>query len=179
MRSLVVHEGRRRGGHKVSRDIDLLQLGHDSEEAGDFTAAREFFEKGGRSGVPACWSRLGYMFDVGIGVPIDKAKAMSCYRRAWRGQDWVAATNIAILYREVGNNRAMFRWFERAAACGDGDALVDLAKCYIEGTGVRKNIAAAQRLLGAAKTSHFITEDGREQAEAMLDDFGEQEPEVR
>jgi hypothetical protein len=108
------------------------------------------------------------MFDVGLGVEADKDRAMQLYRQAWRHGSQVAANNIAILYRERGKHRLMFQWFERAANAGDGDALLDLAKCYLGGTGVRKSVQSALRHLAAAANSHIITEASREEAEALL-----------
>jgi uncharacterized protein len=108
------------------------------------------------------------MFDVGIGVRVDKAKAMSYYRRAWRRGEWVGACNIAILYREAGKRRAAFRWFLRAAEAGDGDSFVEVAKCYHSGEGVRKNLRLADQALNSAATSNCITEEGREEAQELL-----------
>jgi hypothetical protein len=54
---------------------------------------------------------LANIYDLGVGVSVDKAEAMRLYRRAWRKRSSVAANNIAILYREHDNRRAMFRWF--------------------------------------------------------------------
>jgi TPR repeat protein len=62
----------------------------------------------------------------------------------------------------------MFQWFERAASAGDRDALLDLAKCYLSGTGVRKSVQLALQHLAAAAKSDNITEAGPEEAEALL-----------
>ena len=141
---------------------DLLAEGDAKEQVGNFDAARRLFERGGKLGQHYCWSRLAYMYDVGIGVRVDKAKAMSYYRRSWRKGEWVGATNIAILYREAGKRRAAFRWFLRAAEAGDGDFFVEVAKCYRLGMGVRKNHVLARQALDGATASDRITEGGRE-----------------
>jgi len=145
--------------------------GDAKEDAGEFDAARRAFEAGAALGDPNCWSRLGSMFDNGIGYPVDKARAMSCYKRAWRSRDICAANNIAILYRETRKWRLMFQWFQRCVAEGDGDALVEIAKCYRDGIGVRKNRAAAIRALTEAATSQSITPTGIEEARAILADL--------
>lgn len=92
---------------------------------------------------------------------------MKFYMKAWKRGSHAAATNIAILYREMGNNRAMFGWYERVARAGDGSAQLDMAKCYLSGTGVRKDIQKALRCLAVANTSEYITEYEREEAQAM------------
>jgi len=151
----------------ISTDA-LFQIGDTAQEAGNYELAHQSFERAAVLGNPECLSRLAYMFDVGIGVGIDKAHAMRLYQRAWRRGSAVAANNIAILYREQGKLRHMFRWFQRAVESGDTDAHVELAKCYLNGTGVRKSAQSALRHLAAAAGSPCITEASREEAEQIL-----------
>jgi TPR repeat protein len=155
----------------MTKEWDLFEEGDAREDAGDFDGARQSFEQGAKLGDPGCLCRLGLMFDRGVGCPIDKTKAMSCYKRAWRSRDLAAAQNIAIIYREAGKPRLMSQWFKRAASAGDGDALVEMARCYLDGIGVRKDIAAAKRALEAAIISENITEYSQEIAESMLADL--------
>lgn len=153
----------------VETDV-LFRLGHDAEEAGDLPTAVRNFQRGAILGDTMAMTRLAYMYDVGLGVAEDKSEAMRLYRRAWRMEgNLCAANNIAILYRERGNRRAMFQWFRRAAERGDGDADLDLAKCYLRGLGVRRDGAAGLRHLRAAIGSDYVTEANREEAQALLD----------
>jgi TPR repeat protein len=148
----------------------LFRLGDAAEEAKDYVRARQLFEQGAALGHEGCLTRLALMFDVGIGVEIDKPFAMRCYRRAWRRwRSETAANNIAVLYREAGNRIASFQWFKRAAEHGDGDALVELAKCYLGGLGVRRSAKEAVTRLSAALISSNICEAGREEAAALLE----------
>jgi TPR repeat protein len=150
----------------------LFRIGDAAEDAGDYERARQAFEKGAALGDVSCLNRLAYLFDVGIGVEVDKAFAMRCYQRAWRrGRCYVAANNIAVLYRESGNLKAMFQWFERAAEQGDEDALVELAKCYLDGLGVRRSIDQALRRLAAAASKPNLFEASREEVGALLAEF--------
>jgi TPR repeat protein len=151
----------------ISADI-LFRQGDDAERAERFDLALQCFERGAALGDADCFDRLGMMYDVGRGVAIDKSFAMRCYQRAWRRGSQVAANNIAILYREVGDQRAMFRWFKRAAEPGDGDAHVELAKCYMDGSGVRKSLPNALRQLNAAVNNSRISDDSLEEARALL-----------
>lgn len=152
----------------VSTDA-LFHIAHAAEEAGNYELARQSFERAASLGCSACLTRLAYMFDVGIGVEVDKSRAMHLYKRAWRQRSEVAANNIAILYRERSQHRLMFQWFLRAANAGDGDALVELAKCYLSGVGVRKSAQDALRCLASAASSNCITEANQEEAEALLE----------
>ena len=147
----------------------LLRLAWAAGERGDLESARRYYEQGAVLGDPQCLQALGYMYDVGEGVTEDKAQAMNLYRKAWRLGSHAAATNIAILYREQGKPRLMFRWFERVAKAGDGSAHLDMARCYLNGVGVRKNLQAALRCLAVANSSFYISEFEREGAQALLD----------
>lgn len=148
----------------------LFRIGDAADEAGNFALARQSFERGAALGDVECLCRLAYLFDVGRGVDVDKAMAMRCYQRAWRrSRDGVAAVNIAILYRERSNLRSMFRWWQRAAERGDGSARLEMAKCYRQGHGVRRDLQAALRCLSAAISSNDIYEEDREEAQHLLD----------
>ena len=148
-----------------------FETGDAAEEAGDFPGARRAFEQGAQLGDPICWQRLGLMFDLGIGVQVNKKEAMRCYRQAWRQRDLASARNIAVLYEEVGKNRAMFSWLRRAAQGGDGGAYLELAKCYRDGVGVRRSTDAVLRCLAAAIGSPHIAEFEREEAQEIMDAF--------
>ena len=152
----------------VSTDA-LFRIGDAAEEAGNYDLARRSFERAASLGDAECLSRLAYMFDVGLGVEVDKANAMRLYKRAWRRGSYVAANNIAVLYREQGDDRLMVEWFRRAATRDDGDALVELAKCYLNGCGVRKSNQTALRYLAAATSSNVISETARKEAQALLE----------
>jgi len=145
----------------------LLLIAHNANEEGDFDRARKCYEQGAKLGDAQCLQSLAYMYDVGKGVDEDKKLAMALYRKAWRKGSHAAASNIAILYREQGKHRTMFRWFERMAVAGDGSAQLDLAKCYLSGLGVRKNPQAALRCLNTAVSSFYISESEREEAQAL------------
>ena len=147
----------------------LFRIADAAEEEGRLDFARQSFERGAALGSIDCLTRLAYLYDVGLGVDVDKTYAMRLYQRAWRrGRSIVAATNIAILYRERGNPRAMFRWFQRAVEQGDGSASLDMAKCYLDGLGTSRDPLAARRCLAAAIRSSYITEAEREEAVALM-----------
>ena len=151
-------------------DAELcLRRGCAAEDAGDYELARTCYAQAAALGDPIGLTSLAYLHELGLGVTVDKARAMQLYRRAWRlHRDGCAANNIAILYRERGDRRAMFRWFQRCAATGDGDAYVELAKCYRDGLGVRRSPELVARWLGAALAEVHISEAARDEAEAMM-----------
>ncbi|WP_425506234.1 tetratricopeptide repeat protein [Sphingobium subterraneum] len=146
----------------------LLRIAYTAAEQGDFDLARRCYEQGAALGDFLCLHALGYMYDIGEGMPEDKTLAMKIYRRAWRLGSHASGTNIAILYRERGKIRLMFRWYQRVAAAGDGSAQLEMAKCYLRGRGVKRDPQAALRCLAAAEASNYISEYERDLARRLL-----------
>lgn len=146
----------------------LLRIAYAAADSGDFDRARRCYEHGAALGDFLCLHALGYMHDVGEGVPENKPLAMKIYRKAWRLGSHASAENIAVLYREQGRFSMMFRWYQRAAAAGDGSSHLEMAKCYLAGSGVRKNPQASLRCLAVAIGSHYISEYEREEAQALM-----------
>jgi TPR repeat protein len=146
----------------------LWALADAAARDGDHERAKALYERGAGLGDSACWVGLGFMFDTGQGVEVDKERALQCYRAAWRSRDPAAANNIAVLYREKGDRRAMFRWFKRAAEQGDDGAYLDLAKCYREGVGVRKSLDEALRCLARVMAGSCVSEAERDEARELL-----------
>jgi TPR repeat protein len=147
---------------------EFFSRGDDAQEAGDFDLARVCFEQGAASGDVFCLSRLAYLYDLGIGVPIDKRRARGLYLRAWRLGCHIAGNNLAVLHREDGNHGAMARWFRRALERGDDGARVELAKCYLQGLGVEPSPTLALRHLQVVLAGSGIVEWEREEAEALV-----------
>lgn len=151
----------------------LFHIGDAAQEEGDDARALAAFTRGAALGCTDCMSRLAHMLDAGAGTPVDKAAATKLYRYLWRvEQSTLAANNLAILCRERGKYRAMFGWYRRAAEHDDGSAQFEMAKCYLDGIGVRRDANAAMRCLAVAVRSEYITEYEREQAQALIDCLG-------
>ena len=136
--------------------------------SGDLPGAFRCLRLGASDGQRSCMMNLGYFYDEGIGTLRSKHEAMRWYKRAFASGDSGAASNIAILFRERGSHHHMFRWFIAAARRDDGDALVDVAKCYQMGLGVPRStmmtIANARKALRSTRLSVA----GREEALGLL-----------
>lgn len=167
-KAIIPHRARPPYKLPVPNTDALLRIAYTAAENGDFAHARRCYEQGAALGDFMCLHALGYMHDVGEGVSENKPLAMKIYRRAWRLGSHASATNIAVLYREQGKSRLMFRWYQRVAAAGDGSAHLEMAKCYLAGSGVRKNAEEALRCLATAIGSHYISEYEREEAQALV-----------
>ena len=90
------------------------------------------------------------------------------YIRKWRAKaargECSGMSNVAAAYRILENFRLAARWYKRAAAHGDGDALTEWGYCLQHGVGIRKDKRAAQRAYRAAIASKWITDYAREEA---------------
>jgi TPR repeat protein len=147
-------------------------MAHQAWGKGERKRAFDLFAEGAAMGQVGCMLALGYFYDEGIGIRKNKGQAMLWYKRAYRNGSSAAASNIATLYGEQHRDRLAFQWFRRAAQLGDGDANVDLAKCCLQGKGVRRSIPSAKRYLRAALSSTFVTEAGRDEAAALVRGVG-------
>jgi TPR repeat protein len=71
----------------------------------------------------------------------------------------------------LGSIECMFGWFQRAADTGDGSAQLNIAKCYLNGIGVRTDVSAGLRCLAIAIQSNCISEVEREEAVSLRSTF--------
>ena len=103
-------------------------------------------ERAEQGKVTAQW-QLGYLFEVGAGLPKDLAKAVALYQKA-AGQGFAQAQCfMGDLYRDgkgvpkdVGK---AIELFEKAASQGLAQARNNLARLYETGTGVKQNLPKA------------------------------------
>jgi len=149
-------------------DAKLEREAHDAWEIGRRTVAFRLYSELASRGTSTGMLNLGYFYDCGIGVRKNRAMALKWYRRAYRRGSSAAASNIATIYRDDGRHRLEAQWYARAVRLKDGDAAVELAKLVLAGKGVRESRSHASRLLKRASVSQFITENGRDEARAML-----------
>jgi hypothetical protein len=80
----------------------------------------------------------------------------------------VFLSNVAILYRDLGNYPRAYHWWRKAAAGGDGDSFVDVGYCLQYGIGVRANPESAKEAYEGAIVSYYIAEYTAEEARYHL-----------
>ena len=146
----------------------LEEAAHQAWDAGDLKAAFDNFRAGAALGWRGCMINRGYFHDEGLGTLRSKHEAMCWYRKAFESGDVAAATNVAILFRERGNQRRMCHWLRRGVLRGDGDALVDLARCHLDGSGVPKSKSRAVACARKALRSNWISVGAIEDARRLL-----------
>ncbi|WP_224368984.1 tetratricopeptide repeat protein [Hyalangium versicolor] len=134
-------------------------------ERGQFTEAFRLFLEAAQAGDSRAQVTVGYLYDTGQGVSQSRTQALLWYRKASHKGVASAATNIATIYRDEGRLRLAVRWFEKAAALGDDEALLDMARLY---AGPLEEPAMARKLLSRVLRAKRASEDNREQAERLL-----------
>lgn len=136
--------------------------GKDAFSEGKYDAALVAFGDGFRAGDAASGYYLARMLELGLGVDPDPAAAQQLYLKAAEGGNVEAQNRLALMhYRgEMGvaqDYPMAAQLFEQAAAQGDGNAMFNLGKLYLEGKGVAKDAAKAVTLYKqAADQDHIL-----------------------
>jgi TPR repeat protein len=130
----------------------------------DTYAAVRWFRQSAIAGNPSGQNHLGVCLCAGRGVRRNDTEALRWFKRALRKGYPCAANNIASVYADRKNNRRAIFWYQRAAACGDGDALVEMGRRYYAGVGIRRDPEHAVRCFHKAIKSNNISQAGREDA---------------
>ena len=100
-----------------------------------------------RQGAISAERNLGVMYDRGVGVARDPARAADWLRRAAEAGDRDAAYQLGAMYESgrgvtQGDTQAL-AWYSKAALLGDREAQVKVGKAYEQGRGVASNIGEA------------------------------------
>jgi TPR repeat protein len=94
---------------------------------------------------------VGLMYEQGIGVEKDAAKAIYWYGKSAAQGNSNAQYNLAVLYENgIGTTIDYAKansWYREASAQGDALAIGNLGMLYIRGDGVNKNLIAGVALL--------------------------------
>lgn len=130
--------------------------------------AAQSIRRAAEHGSAPAQNTLGVLLSNGDSVRKDTEEALMWLRRAFRAGHSLAASNLAITYREIGQLRMAVKWFRKAANAGDGDALVQLGIHHYWGKGVRKNPNAAIRCFRKAVKGGNICGYGRDDAFFLL-----------
>lgn len=117
-------------------------------------------------GMADAQANVGWLYQGGLGVGVDYAKAREWYERAAANGHAVAINNLGVLYEHgwgvaLDLKRAVAN-YQRSAELGYRFAQFNLGRAYLDGVGVSKDSALAKHWLTLA------AEQGVTQAAAML-----------
>lgn len=126
----------------------------------DHELAIENLKNGAKLNHPRCISTLGYIYEYGYRTEINMEKAIEYYHKGVELNDELAAYQLGLLYRD-GAGSYLIKNPERAAQLfmlckSSGDGQYELAKCYRDGFGVKKDDRlAAEAFKRAAELGHM------------------------
>lgn len=132
----------------------------------------QLIKKAAEQGYAPAEFSMAYNYEHGIGVPFDRDKALAFYTRSAEAGYAPAQTNLGIIYyrgdlKLAKSDKEAFEWFCRGAEGGDGAAMFNLYKCFMDGIGTEPDKATAIQWLKNA------AELGNEQAVALINSSGE------
>lgn len=144
-------------------DAALRQY-EEGDAAGAFAALKALAESGNDAAFPI----LGYLYDVGEGTRKNTKRAIHWYEQGYKAGSSMCASNLATIYRDAGDARKEFKWYQRGAAMDDGDAQVEVAIRLLTGKGVRRDLKEAIRLLEQVQKMSHTSEAGQDTARQLL-----------
>jgi hypothetical protein len=131
-------------------------------------SARKTFEWTRRSaelGSATSQNQLGSILCASGATGANWREGINWLKKAFRGGDSTAATNLAITYRENGDLRRAVLWFRKAVASKEDDgAYIQLGIHYYWGRGIRTDHVAAVRCFRKAIRGKNMVEASRDDA---------------
>jgi len=129
--------------------------------------------KAARAGNLSAQLNLGAHLATGKGVRQSGEKALYCYKRAAARRYAAAASNAACIYRDQGRVKLALRWFKKAVALGDDDAMLEVAKLCLGALGAARR---ARRLLARVVSSKKVAPITQEEALRLQQELQEVRP---
>ncbi|HLL06902.1 MAG TPA: hypothetical protein VK539_40380 [Myxococcaceae bacterium] len=153
-------------------DSLVVQANQLAEEGKNRQAVRLLL-KAARAGNLSAQLNLGAHLATGKGVRQSGEKALYCYKRAAARRYAAAASNAACIYRDQGRVKLALRWFKKAVALGDDDAMLEVAKLCLGALGAARR---ARRLLARVVSSKKVAPITQEEALRLQQELQEVRP---
>jgi len=115
----------------------------------DHTKALELFHRSAELGYTGSYTNIGYAYQHGQGVEVDKKKAVYHYEQAAIGGHEIARYNLGLVEKKAGHyERAMGHWVI-AVRSGDNNSLNAIKDSYSNGHATKEDYTKALRLYQA------------------------------
>ena len=118
----------------LQRQTGALWMNADQYEESDperrFRLLRSLISQGHND--PGLFQNLAFAYAEGLGTKRNRFQALRWNRKAWRRGSESAACNAGIDAKLDGRQTLAVIWFRRAIAMGSSDALLHLAKLYLQ-----------------------------------------------
>jgi TPR repeat protein len=146
----VAEEQRAQADHILASAVDIIRNLPGQRDMNTWKQIFALFQAGAEHGDAGMMIVLGYLYDEGLGVVQDHAKARKWYEKAADKGDANAMTHLGELYASgqgVAKDYVEARkWYEKAAAKDDASAMNGLGWLYENGHGVVQDYAKAREL---------------------------------
>lgn len=107
------------------------------------TAAMTWYQASADQGNPSAQSALSTALSSGGEIECNFPLATYWGNKAVAQGDASAAFNVGTIYRDMGEPRLAFRWYQRAADMGDTDAFLQIGLSYFFGVGTKQDYGSA------------------------------------
>ena len=122
----------------------------------DYEKALEFWHRAVELGYSPAYVSIGYAYEHGRGVEIDKKKSIYYYELAAMGGDVEARYNLGIMEENAGNMNIALRHYIIAVEGGYADSLKEIQDLYTKGYTTKEDYMKAlqsyQAYLGEIKS---------------------------
>ena len=122
----------------------------------DYTKALEFWHRAAELGYAGAYNNIGYLYKFGLGVEVDKKKAIHYYELAAMKGDVVARCNLGNKELKAGGLDRALKHFMIAARDGNNDSVGMIKKMYSKGNASKEDYTNAlqvyQEYLGEIKS---------------------------
>ena len=111
----------------------------------DCTKALELYHRAAQLGYAPAYLNIGYAYDVGEGVEVDKEKARHYYELAAIGGNEVARNNLGTWEKREGNIDRALKHYMIAVRSGHDDSLKRIKHMYTDGQATKDEYTKALR----------------------------------
>jgi TPR repeat protein len=137
---------------------------------GEYDRAMGIFQHLSAEGNPQATSDIGFMYEHGLGRPVDYAKARQWYAKAGELDESMGLSNLGEMYERGLGTRIDYaeamRLYRRGAAAGDAGAAYQLGRLYQHGLGSPADPVAAMCWYQVAQNNG--DDDARPQIETIM-----------
>jgi TPR repeat protein len=129
------------GRSTAKEDYDKGSYYHRNHAETNYEEAVKWFRKAADKGLPEAQRQLGFMYDFGRGVTMDRGESNRWYKKAAEQGDAISQLHIGWRYygKGIEGYEEAVKWFRKAAEQGFAEAQRDLGKMYFEGSGVAQS----------------------------------------
>lgn len=163
---LTIFEGET---HMAISSDDLFMLADEYSDQGNHSVAFALFLRGAENGDRHAMSRVAVMLGCGEGCAINVDQSIAWDLKAIELGSSLSVLNLGITYRQRGDLLEACRYFELALSLGETEAALELARLYSVS---KQESSRVWAYLNQVITSHTVSEDSIEEAQALLRSLG-------